>query len=406
GAEKKKESLRGLLGAATVLLRRYERLYVQFEEPISLRAVAEQRLGARAASLTVDDAWAGEVARARRPAAAADAPAEAKRVLVQALANRIAYGISRAVTITPVGLFAATVLSHARRGISAPDVARRVELLRYVAAEGGARFARDLAGAPSDPRQPGPIADAVRRLAEDGLVRVEVAAGETIYQVEDDRRPLLDYHRNAVIHRYVAPALVATAIRAAGENGTRAEARDRAQWLSRLFKLEFLYRVGADFDEIFDQNLEFLVRIGAVARDGDRLRPGAEPDHLEFLAGFMRAYLEAYRVVAETALAALSGEPVGRAPSLDRRSLVKAALERGRADFLAGRIALRETISKATFENAVEWLIGQGLVVQRNGGVVAGPEAETLPNVIERIGAHLSPEFARPAGAPHPGRTE
>ena len=47
GGEKRKESLRGLLGAAKVLFRRYERLYVQFGEPLSLAAVAAERLGER-----------------------------------------------------------------------------------------------------------------------------------------------------------------------------------------------------------------------------------------------------------------------------------------------------------------------------------------------------------------------
>ena len=84
GGEKKKENLRGLLGAFAVLFRSYERLYVQFEEPVSLRAVAQARLGDRTADLATD--------------------AEARRQLVQAMATRIAFGICRAVTITPVGL--------------------------------------------------------------------------------------------------------------------------------------------------------------------------------------------------------------------------------------------------------------------------------------------------------------
>jgi glycerol-3-phosphate O-acyltransferase len=362
GGEKEKESLRKLLGAARVLFRRYERLYVQFEEPVSLRRAAEERLGARAAALALDDAWGGEADRAGAPPLAPGArgrPTDEKRRLVQALGNRIAYGISRAVTITPVGLVSASLLSHVRRGIGAAEVARRVELLRYVAAEGGARFARDLAGAPSDPLAPGPIADAVSRLAADGVVRAEVAAGETIYQVVDEKRPVLDYHRNAVIHRYVAPALVAASARL---SGSRAEVRERALWLSRLFKLEFMYRVGATFDEIFDQNVAFLLRIGALARDGDRLRPGAEAWILAFLAELVRAYLEAYRLTAETALALAEGG----AGAPDRRALVKETLERGRAAFLSGRIALRESLSKATVENAVEWFVEQTLLSEKD----------------------------------------
>ncbi len=382
GGEKQKESLRGLLGAARVLFRRYERLYVQFGEPISLRAAARERLGGGAEGLAVDEAWGGEVERVLAPSGGGG-PAEAKRQLVQALANRIAYGISRAVTVTPVGLVAAALLSHVRRGLTAADVARRVELLRYVGAEGGARFARDLAGAPSDPRAAGPIRDAVRRLAAGGLLRVDEAAGDTIYQVVDEKRPVLDYHRNAVIHRYVAPALVAAAARTAGPGAPASAVRERALWLSRLFKLEFMYRVGSTFDAIFEEYAAFLARLGALARDGDRLAPGPEPWTLAFLAEFLRAYLEAYRLTADTALALLGGG------ALDRRALVREALERGRASFLSGGLALRESLSKATVENAVEWLVAQGVLAE-DGDRLALRDAAALREIVDGIAPYLA----------------
>jgi glycerol-3-phosphate O-acyltransferase len=384
GGEKEKESLRKLLGAAKVLLRRYERLYVQFGEPISLRAVARERLGADASTLAVDEAWGGEAERTAMAggAGAGGGASAAKRQLVQGLANRIAYGISRAVTITPVGLVAAALLSHVRRGLAAQDVSRRVELLRYVAAQGGARVARDLAGAPSDPRQPGPVGDAVTRLVLGGLVRVEEAAGETIYLVVDEKRPVLDYHRNAVIHRFVAPALVAAAARAA-DGAPLSEVRARALWLSRLFKLEFMYRVGSSFDAIFDETVEFLVRVEALAQDGGRVGPGAQPWVIPFLAELVRPYLEAYRLTAGTALALLASGGRSQASS-DRRALVKEALERGRASFLAGGVALRESLSKATVENAVEWLVAQGMVAEEGEKLALG-DAAALQAVIDGI---------------------
>jgi len=385
GGEKKKENLGNLLGAFGVLFRRYERLYVQFEEPISLKAVAMARLGDRAASLSPDAAWAGE---ASRPDAGRDASADAKRQLVQAVANRVAYGIGRAVTITPVGLVAAALLSHVKRGLGAGEVTARVELLRYIAAEGGARFGRDLAGASSDPRQPGPVAEAVGRLVAGRVIRVEVAAGEHIYQVLDEKRPVLDYHRNAVIHRYVAPAIVAAAVRPVGGAApTRDEALARAAWLSRLFKLEFMYRPGVGLEEIFDQNLAFLERVGGVVRDGPRLALGPEPMPVTFLAEFLRPYLEAYRAVAEAALALLA-DPA-RAP-LDRRGLVKAALERGRAAFLAGRLANRESLSKATFENAAEWLVSTGRVAEAGGKLTIAQDPADLREIIDGMTPYLA----------------
>jgi glycerol-3-phosphate O-acyltransferase len=391
GGEKPRETLRGLLGAATVLFRRYERLYVQFEEPVSLAALARERLGARAGSLALDESWAGEADRASVPSGSRgqDASAEAKRELVQAVANRIAYGISRAVTITPIGLVAAALLSHVRRGLSAAEVTRRVELLRYVAAEGGARFARDLAGAPSDPRAPGPMGDAVGRLRLGGIVRVEEAAGEIIYLVVDEKRPVLDYHRNAVVHRYVAPALVAASARAGGPGAEVGLARETALWLSRLLKLEFMYRVGATFDEIFSQNLAFLERVGALAREGDRMRPGADAGALDFLAELARPYLEAYRLAAETLLSA--SDPARQRPGgLDRRSLVKEALDRGRRDFLSGRIVLRESLSRATLENALEWFATQGLTPPSDGRLLPAEDPAAVRDIIDRINRLLS----------------
>jgi glycerol-3-phosphate O-acyltransferase len=387
GGDKPKENLRGMLRAVSVLFHRYERLYVQFEEPISLRATAEARLGPRAASLSIDADWEGESTRSSTavvPPGREGAGDPAKRRLVQAVANRIAYGISRAVTITPVGILCAALLSHVRRGVTATEVARRVELLRSLATEGGARLAPGLSQAPADPRVPGPFRDAMRGLVALLHVKEQAAADETVYQVPDERRSMLDYHRNAVIHRFVAPALVAAAVRAEGPRSGEA-VRGRALWLSRLFKLEFMYRVGATFDEIFAQNAALLMRLGALSRVEEDLRPGPDLDTLAFLAEFTRSYLEAYRLATSTALAIARHTPV------DRRALVREALERGRAAFLSGEVVLRESLSKATLSNALEWMVDQGLLLELDGGRLrmADRTGNAVLAVVVEIGKHL-----------------
>jgi glycerol-3-phosphate O-acyltransferase len=379
GGEKKKEDLRGLLQARKVLGKRYGRLTLQFEEPVSLRAFAAERLGAGAAALQLEE----DVAEA--PGSAG--PAEDKRVFVQALANRVAYGINRAISMTPTGLVAAALLPDRRRGVPAEVVAKRVELLRYIAHDNGARFSHGLAGAPSDPRQPGPVAEALARLVEEGVVRVERAAGETIYQPVDERRAQLDYYKNAVIHRYVPLALVATALAGRGGDAPAAEVRARTRELSRLFKLEFTFRVGTSFDAVFAENVAFLARLGALRAAGDRLAVGAEPDALSFLAALLRPYLEAYRLAAEAAL-----QPGDAAP-LDRRALARAAFERGRAAHAAGRVEHRESLSRATLENAVAWLFQQGAFEGAPGGGVrlaASWRDEVLPQLVMNLGKELA----------------
>ena len=387
GGEKRKEDLRGLLRARKVLGKRYGRLTIQFEEPVSLRAFAEQRLGAGATSLALEDGEPAEAGSISSVALTAGSAAETKRAFVQALANRVAYGINRAISMTPTGLVATALLAHTRRGISAEEVARRVELLRYIAHDNGARFSHGLAGAPSDPRQPGPVAQAMARLVEEGLVRVERAAGETIYQVVDDRRANLDYHKNAVIHRYVPLALVATSLRALGGDAPLEAVKARTRWLSRLFKLEFMFRVGVSFDEVFAENVAFLGRLGVLTSPDGRIRAGPDRATLEFLSDLLRPYLEAYRTVAEAALAAdRSGA------SLDRKALLKASLEHARAAWAAGRIAHRESLSKATQENAVEWLFQQGAIPMGEGGarLHASWRDASMPELLRTLDAHLS----------------
>jgi glycerol-3-phosphate O-acyltransferase len=128
-----------------------------------------------------------------------------------------------------------------------------------------------------------------------------------------------------------------------------------------------MYRVEASFDEIFEENAAFLRRLGVIeesAESAGRLCAGAERATLDFLAGLLRPYLEGYGLVAEALLEldrASPGAPV------DRQALVKAAMERGRAAYASGRVALRESLSKATFENAAEWLVQQG-ALEPDGG--------------------------------------
>ncbi len=373
GGEKKKESFWALLQTPTALLRRYGRIYLQFGTPVSLRALAEAQPGAGAPSLTLDPD---------------DRTADSRRSLVQHLANRVMWGIAEVITVTPVSLVAAALLSHVRRGISAVELAERVELLRDVAAREGARIASGLADAPPSPLVPGPVHDAVATFASSSVIDVQEAGGQVIYQVPDAKRTYLDFHRNAILNRYVGLSLVAQSVRARGPSGGSVdEVRDDARWLSRLFRLEFMYPVGATFESIFRSRLHVLVGLGAVIEDGGIVRPGPSRPRLDFLADLTRPYLEAYRIAGETVrTAGLSGG------SADRKLLVKQALERGRAEFLSGHVMMRESVSKATLENAMEWLGGQGAFEGDAEGrrvVTAAWRESASTHLVEKIGRFL-----------------
>ncbi|HEU4401970.1 MAG TPA: hypothetical protein VFT43_07675, partial [Candidatus Polarisedimenticolia bacterium] len=66
--------------------------------------------------------------------------------------------------------------------------------------------------------------------------------------------------------------------------------------------------------------------------------------------------------------------------------LVAASLERGRRDLERGRITHHESVSKATIENAVEWLIlGHFLRESAEGEVGPPRDPQGLRSVVDRM---------------------
>jgi glycerol-3-phosphate O-acyltransferase len=352
GGEKKPEDLKALLTAPKVLTARYGRIHLTFGEPISLVELARSR------GLVIEEGVSEEQ----------------KKGLVRALSNRVMYGIGKVSTVTPNALVSAALLAgaHLHGGLRRAQVGDRIRTLRRIASEEGAPLSHILRDAPSDPEALGAIQVAGRQLTSDGLIRLREGVDELHYEPVPERRPELAFYKNTLMNLLAPRSLVANALLAGGPAPV-AEARERALFLSRLFKHEFMYRVGASFESLFDDAVEALVRMGTVLRDADRLgvapESHAQPD-LQFLAELLRDYLEAYLLAHRT----LEGVATGAVT--DRKGFVRAALESGRAELQAGRLKAPEALSKPTFENALLYLVDQRLLVEKDKRLELGPAAQ------------------------------
>src|SRR5215472_17524869 len=349
GGEKQPEDVGALIRAPKVLFRRYGTIHLRFDEPVLLREFMRGR-------------------GLEYPAAVTE---EEKRSLVRALGHRIMWGIARVSTVTPHALVSTALLSHPGRGLPASTLGARVDALRAMLAQDGASLSAGLADAPSDPRMPGPVRTAVLGFVEDKLLRTEEAKGETVYLPIDERRVQLAYYKNTIINLVVPRALVACAVMRGVLDGSEESVRTKALFLSRLFKLEFIYRVGAPFEIIFTETVDRLVDSGLLVRRESSLHPRDAQARavLEFLADIIRDYLQSYL------LAALTLEELATGP-MDRKAFLRAALETGRMEFLSGRLDAAEAISRTTLENALSWLLEQEMVAERDRKLVLGPAAE------------------------------
>lgn len=350
GGEKKPEDIRSLLSAPKVLTSRYGRIHLRFDEPISLRDFMRRRGLAAEDGITDDQ----------------------KKAMVRTLGNRIMRGIYQVSTITPHALVSAALLAHRGPGISARELSERIGLLRRIAEEESAPLSATLTNSPSDPTVFGPIQDAIRKFVDDEMIRTEEVKGEVIYTVEKERRLELAFYKNTLTNLVAPRSLVASALIASGPRASEREVKERALFLSRLFKFEFVYRVGVPFDALFTEALERLTRLGLALR-GDQSLDVAPESHsrpqLTFLADLLRDYLESYRV------AALTLQDLAKARSMDQKTFVRAALETGRGEYLAGRISAFEALSRPTLENAMLYLLDQRMLTEDAKKLRLGPAA-------------------------------
>lgn len=352
GAEKKPEDFKALLSAPRVLARRYGRIHVTFAPPVRLR----------------------ELMRSRGLGDPATVTEEQKRALVRALAYRVMYDIARVSTVTPQALVATALLSFRGRGISAVELSARIDLLRRVATAEQAPLSKALLGFSSDPASPGPIQQALAGFAQEGTVRTSEARGQQVYQADEDQRLALVFYKNNLMNLLAPRAVVAAAVRAGPPGDTVQAVESRALFLSRLFKVEFLYRVGAPFEEIFRETVDKLIQEGELVLSGPRLGVAPLPaaaEAMNFYAELLRDFLESYL------LAALTLEDVAAAGTMDRKSFIRAALEVGQAEYMAGRIRARESLARTNIENAITYFLERKLLQGTEKRFSVGPDYAT-----------------------------
>jgi glycerol-3-phosphate O-acyltransferase len=369
GAEKKPEDFKALLSAPRVLARRYGRIHVTFAPAVRLKELMHSR--------GIED-----------PESMSE---EQKRALIRALAYRVMYDIARVSTVTPQALVATALLSFRGRGISSSELGARVDVLRRVAEAEHVPLSRALSGVSSDPVTPGPIADALAGFAREGAVRISEARGQHVYQTDEDQRMALVFYKNNLMNLVAPRALVAAAVRAGPAMDTLQAVESRALFLSRLFKVEFLYRVGAPFEEIFRETVDRLVEEGLLVRTDTTLSVAPRPEAQEtmsFYAELLRDFLESYL------LAGLTLEDVAAAGTMDRKSFIRAALEVGKAEYMAGRIQARESLARTNIENAISYFMERKVLTGSEKRFSMGPAFSTdvaRRAIAEELRRYLAP---------------
>ena len=366
GAAKEKESAAGLVKAAGVLRGRYGKVFVTFDEPISLKDHMAQR------GLGRDDV-----------ANAGDGLDDVVRAATAGLGHRIVYGINRAALVTAMSVVCASLFGFRKKGLDeAQLLAGATLLLAHIKRVGGRRFEAGLGLTDNDDSARIVLRGALDKLVGDGLIHRQEADGRTLYRVDDNAWLILDVHKNHVLHHAVSEAIVASALIAAGATpGTsrpRAEVKRQARVLSRALKLEFIFQPGVPFDALFDRAIDHAAASGFIVLGGNDHSTIGVPDQglpraaFGFARNLIAGFVECYAVVVDRIVDIVGPDAGG----LEERQVVARLLDAVRAGVMAGDLHAVEAASKAPVENAVALAVELGFVV-RDGKALRRPTTTT-----------------------------
>ena len=373
GAKKEKENLGQLFGATRVLTERFGRVYVNFPEPLSLREFLLSN------GIDPEYGFTGEVQR---------------RQIIKKLGYRVLCGINEAAVANASSVVALALLGNPRRGISRRFLLRRVGAVIDYMLHCGAPLASGL----KTPLQANRVALERQRTKEvsshaaalaafDGDGELAMAYGETlghvvdetvalfakakhmtvteygddegaVYQVPPDRRVELDYYKNNIVHLFVRESILAATLLRCWREGDLWGDRLRVEteFLSRLLKLEYIFEQGANFDEQYQKSLRAfeeadLLQANRAARI---VLPVPGQRTLRLLANLTLPVVEGYYVVARS----LCEMPEAMAEP----QLLSTIHAFGDRLWREGELTFKEALSSVTFQNAMEWFKGEGLV--------------------------------------------
>ncbi len=340
GGRKEKEGFVGLLKTRRFLKKKYGRVYLQFAPPLSIRDYLQEKQS--------DLAGMDAVRR---------------RGMVEDIALRVSYAINEVTTVTPSALAATVLLNHPKRGIALSELRQRASFLLHLLQELGARRSlvlKNLSWA---------VEEALQGFVGDKIVqRWDDAPDGPIYTLDDNKRIILDYYKNNILHFFLPFALAANVFRL-----YRTDRLPESRFLAglgvfvELFSCEFLFPredpVGS-FWKIARQH--FAGKRGYLdTEDPEEIRV-REPLPLEYLARLLTNYFECYYIFVTAAERILGSE------ECEEKEFFNQVLRWGDGLYRRGDISRRESRSSPVFRNALACMVSQGCVrkTKAKGGVI------------------------------------
>jgi glycerol-3-phosphate O-acyltransferase len=336
GGKKEPETLKGVLKARKFLKKRYGKIYIQFDEPLSMNELTA-KFGTPLAEMK---------------------PKE-QNILCRNLGYRVINAINRSAVVTVYGLLAGAILNCGRDRFSYSQIRSIVEdYLNYLATQ-EAKLADTLVLDHERAIQHALDAFVQSKFIEPVAKEKDIPYSQRSYLINISRRPFLEYYKNSCIAFFIPAAFTALAI--LEKDAFQFSATDlhaNYRFLQNIFKFEFAYDV--------DKAPEFYVRksIKAFIDDAILMPHQTIPDtynvtssgfrKLRLYAIFLKTYFESYWIV-------LSFFRNNSQNSMKAKDSLKKIEASGKYMYKQHEIDCPEALSKVSYQNAIDYFSNKGI---------------------------------------------
>jgi glycerol-3-phosphate O-acyltransferase len=344
GEKKKGEDIGQVVRAGGVLRKRFGKVFLRVGEPLTAREI-----------------FAG------LPGPWEQLDREHRREALQQTGERLMYRISRCLVALPTQIVAAALLSQSKRGVRVADLHARA-----------GRFHELLVndpklGARGSTFSGWHIEEALRRLANEKMVKRLEDVGGDIIQVIDEKRIELEYYKNGVIHGLAPVSLMAAAIRACRPRAADGEASGGMPDINdpdvvRLFELQlFLLRCELTLDpectvqDLAARSLAQLATYGALEQRADGGYAVVDRGRITELAEATRNLRESYLLALRACVALRSHDiPIDELPNRVKKV--------GEGLLAVDEVGRPEALSAANLGNALMTFREEGVITVRTEG--------------------------------------
>ncbi|NBX91895.1 MAG: hypothetical protein EB120_04925 [Proteobacteria bacterium] len=336
GAQKEKESAKGLIQSRKLFKRNIGKIYVRFAPSISIKEEYQE-----GTNQGLDPT-----------------------LLLQKMAFNICKCINDSTPITPKAILSSIFLSHEKPFLSLEDILRSADTLAQYASWAES----ELSAGDSELEFKRAIETFIKRLQADSSLLVQPGIPVT-YSLDPRKRINLTFYKNNSIHCFIIPSITLLSVcRAFAHKKTaisefEAEVIKQALTLRNLFKFEFFFSPTQQFVKEIRDNLIFL----CDGKDGDLI------DKDRFQAGMQKRFFELQdsslfirltRDIVESYLIVLDVLKSEGAGSHESKSLLQKAVREGVLRVESNGSFKPECISTQNFTNAFKLMENFGLISQ------------------------------------------